>query len=106
MTWAISTAQMVRLKESGTRASTAAPITTVGSTNSAVISPSSSVRPRKAYRANTYAGARPTTMVRTVETTACQSVNHTTRHVRDDESVSATTSPSTAVVSSVTNGHA
>ncbi len=37
---------------------------------------------------------------------ACQSVNHTTRHVRDVVSVSMTTSRSIAVASSVMNGHA
>ena len=50
----------------GAGPSTAAPITTVGSTNADASSAPSSRRPGNAKRASTYAGASPTTTVSTV----------------------------------------
>ena len=46
-------------------------------------------RPGKSKRAMTYAGARPSTTVSAVETSACHSVNHTTSHVTASSRVSA-----------------
>ena len=52
-TCAAITAHTVRSSESGSSARNAAPITTVGRTNIAVRSPTSTVRPRKSKRAST-----------------------------------------------------
>ncbi len=103
-TWAPITAPTVRSTESGSSARKAAPITTVGSTNIAVSSPSSTLRPAKSNRATTYAGINPTATVIAVDTTACHSVNHTTSQVCERPSVARTASPVTASATSVVNG--
>ena len=98
---------MVRSNESGSSAENAAPITTVGSTNAAVISPSSSRRPANRNRANTYAGARPTTSVSAVlHDRLPEREPRRPRHVRRRPSMSPTSSNGRRpCASSVTNGH-
>ena len=95
-TWAAMTAATLRFMPSGRSARNAAPMTTVGRTKSAVSNPSKSCRPRKSNRATMYAGARPTTRVSSVETTACHSVNHATSHVAGRPRVVRTAPPSMA----------
>ena len=95
---------MLRSSESGSSAENAAPITTVGSTNAAVRSPSNNRRPANRNRASTYAGAMPTMSVSAVLTVACHVVNHNTSHVRRRPNTSPTSSNATPLASSVTNG--
>ena len=105
-TCAPSTAHTVRSSESGSSARNAAPITTVGSTNIAVSTPTITVRPWTSNRASTYAGASPIAIVATVEATACHVVNQSTSHVEERVSVSAIDVAVTASVTRVTSGHA
>jgi hypothetical protein len=53
--------------------------TIVGNTKGMVVSARSSVLPRNSYRAKTKAAGRPSSKVSSVETVACQTVNHSTR---------------------------
>ena len=82
-----------RSTPAGSRASTAAPMTTVGQDERRrPAGVDSSRRPGNAVAGDEYAGARPATIVSTVLTTACHSVNQAISHVVARPSVS-TTSP-------------
>ena len=86
----------------------AAPTTTVGSTNGTVRIARNSRRPGKRYRPSTYAAGRPRTTVRTVETTACQSVNQATPRVAGLVTASRNELapvPPSPVASTVTSGY-
>ncbi len=98
-------AHTLRSRASGRIATKAAPTTTVGNTNTAVSVLVSNRLPAKSNRVTAHAGARPMTIVNTVLTTACQVVNHSTRHVSVRPSVARSESPLRPRRSNVVKGH-
>ena len=105
-TWAARIAGTPRSHRSGSSASTAAPMTIVGSTNADASRPDSSRRPGNVKRAMTYAGARPTVTVMSVLASACHSVNQAMSQVERRPSVSASEDGDRPRASSVRNGQA
>ncbi len=78
----------------GSRSRNAVATTTVGSTKGTRTSALASARPGKSNRARTQASGSPSSSVRTVETAACQTVNHSTRSVASEASTSVGRPPS------------
>ena len=103
-TWAPRIAHTLRSSEFGSTATIAAPTTTVGSTNTAVRALMKARRPGKLNREVAQVGARPSTSVSAVLAAACHVVNHSTRHVPDRASVSATAPTLSPRHTSVPNG--
>ena len=69
--------------DSPTSSRNATPTTTVGSTNGTSSSARMTLRKGKSSRCRTYAAGRPSTTEQTVASPADQTVNHSTRWVRD-----------------------